>query len=189
MSAIRKAFFFPTILYNIVADTITSRSWYNRIDNHIVLGALPFRNILENLAPTEKIKGIISMNEDFELNPRWYPTEEEYKKLGIDFLRLPVDDYVGTPTPDQILTGLQFIDRVIKKDNDASVYIHCKAGRSRSAFIAAAYLVAKQQKKVDEAIDFLKVKRPQVWIGQKQTKSLEDYFQESLAKDAKAAAK
>ncbi|XP_055342771.1 phosphatidylglycerophosphatase and protein-tyrosine phosphatase 1-like [Paramacrobiotus metropolitanus] len=181
MSALRKALFFPTILYNIVADSITSRTWYNRIDRHLVLGAIPFRSVLEDLAPTEKIKGMISMNEDFELNPRWYPTSSELQQLGIEFLRLPVSDYTGTPTREQILQGLHFIDQVIKRDSEASIYIHCKAGRSRSAYLAAAYLMAKQQKKADEVISFLKEKRPQIWIGSQQTKSLEEYYEEAVA--------
>lgn len=120
------------------------------------------------------------MNEDFELNPRWYPTEEEYQQLGIEFLRLPVGDYTGIPTEEQIVEGLQFIDKVIKKEHGASVYIHCKAGRSRSAFLAAAYLISKDRKKVHEAIELLKLKRPQVWIGRKQTKSLEGYYENSV---------
>lgn len=99
--------------------------------------------------------------------------------MGIEFLNLPVDDYVGLPTTEQITTGLKFIDRIIK-ETQGSVYIHCKAGRSRSAYLAAAYLIAKEQKKVDDAVDFLKSKRPQVWIGTRGVKSLEEYYLEAV---------
>ena len=91
MSAIRKAFFFPTILYNVTMDAVRSRQWFNRIDQNVVLGAMPFRgSSLETLVKAENIKGIISMNEEFELNPYWYATEAELKALDVEFLNLPV---------------------------------------------------------------------------------------------------
>ncbi|OQV23821.1 putative Phosphatidylglycerophosphatase and protein-tyrosine phosphatase 1 [Hypsibius exemplaris] len=181
MSAIRKAFFFPTIFYNVVMDTVRSRNWFNRIDKHVVLGAMPFRSGLESLVSSENIKGIISMNEEFELNPRWYATKEELKKIGVEFLNLPVDDYVGLPTSEQIASGLHFIEHIIQ-DRQGSVYIHCKAGRSRSAYLAAAYLIAREEKKVEEVVAQLKSKRPQVWIGAREVRSLEDYYTKAIGK-------
>lgn len=33
--------FFPTLCFNVIASKFTSRTWYNRIDDNVVLGAIP----------------------------------------------------------------------------------------------------------------------------------------------------
>lgn len=35
--------FYPTLFYNVVMERFTTRNWYDRIDEHVILGALPFR--------------------------------------------------------------------------------------------------------------------------------------------------
>lgn len=37
--------FYPTLLYNVIMEKITSRNWYDRIDDNVILGALPFRGM------------------------------------------------------------------------------------------------------------------------------------------------
>ena len=51
----------------------------------------------------------------------------------------------------------KFIDEAIK--GGGKVYIHCMAGRSRSATILAAYLIYKKKCTEDEAITIIKEKR------------------------------
>lgn len=41
--------FYPTLFYNVVMEKITSRRWYDRIDDHIILGALPFKRMTEQV--------------------------------------------------------------------------------------------------------------------------------------------
>lgn len=36
--------FYPTLLYNVLMEKATSRNWYDRIDENVILGALPFRS-------------------------------------------------------------------------------------------------------------------------------------------------
>ena len=40
---------------------------YDRIDDTVVLGALPFHSVAKKLVKEENVKAVISMNEDFEL--------------------------------------------------------------------------------------------------------------------------
>jgi atypical dual specificity phosphatase len=35
--------FYPSLFYNVVMERVTNRDWYNRIDETVILGALPFR--------------------------------------------------------------------------------------------------------------------------------------------------
>jgi len=44
-----RAFFYPTLTYNIVLEKLSCRQWYNRIDETVILGALPFRSITQKV--------------------------------------------------------------------------------------------------------------------------------------------
>jgi len=35
--------FFPTLTYNLIFEKLTSRNWWDRIDENVVLGALPLK--------------------------------------------------------------------------------------------------------------------------------------------------
>lgn len=37
--------FYPTLAYNIALEKLSVRKWYSRIDETVVLGALPWRTI------------------------------------------------------------------------------------------------------------------------------------------------
>lgn len=41
--------FYPTLLYNVFMEKVTSRRWYDRIDDHTILGALPFRSMAKQV--------------------------------------------------------------------------------------------------------------------------------------------
>lgn len=44
-----RASFYPTLLYNVMMEKISNRTWYSRIDETVILGALPFRSITETV--------------------------------------------------------------------------------------------------------------------------------------------
>lgn len=35
--------FYPSLVYNVFMERVSARQWYNRIDENMILGALPFR--------------------------------------------------------------------------------------------------------------------------------------------------
>ena len=41
--------FYPTLTYNILMEKLSSRQWYNRIDDTVILGALPFRSMTKQV--------------------------------------------------------------------------------------------------------------------------------------------
>lgn len=41
--------FYPTLFYNVVMEKVTTRRWYDRIDEHTILGALPFRSMAQQV--------------------------------------------------------------------------------------------------------------------------------------------
>ena len=90
----------------------------------------------------EKVKAVVSMNEDFELK-FWVTTKDEWQRMGIKFLQLNTADILHAPTQDKLRTGVTFIQQF--NGTDGSVYVHCKAGRTRSATLVACYLMKVSQ--------------------------------------------
>lgn len=41
--------FYPTLAYNVVMEKISSRQWFNRVDQTVILGALPFKSMTEEV--------------------------------------------------------------------------------------------------------------------------------------------
>lgn len=41
--------FYPTLFYNILMEKISPRQWYNRIDDTVILGALPFPSLTKEV--------------------------------------------------------------------------------------------------------------------------------------------
>jgi atypical dual specificity phosphatase len=42
--------FYPTLFYNVLMEKITSRNWYDRIDDNVILGALPFHGMTDKVS-------------------------------------------------------------------------------------------------------------------------------------------
>lgn len=36
--------FYPSLFYNVMMEKASLRNWYDRIDDNVILGALPFRS-------------------------------------------------------------------------------------------------------------------------------------------------
>lgn len=85
--------------------------------------------------------------------------------MGIDFKQIKVRDYIGVASLDQIKEGVDFILK--HKSLNQSVYVHCKAGRYRSALMVACYLCHEKKMKPEEATQFLKNIRPIVVLENK----------------------
>ncbi|XP_078018486.1 phosphatidylglycerophosphatase and protein-tyrosine phosphatase 1 isoform X2 [Epinephelus lanceolatus] len=64
--ALARLLFYPTLAYNVFMEKVTSRRWFDRVDDTVILGALPFRSITKQLVETENVRGVITMNEEYE---------------------------------------------------------------------------------------------------------------------------
>lgn len=79
------------------------------------------------------------------------------------------------PSQRHIEKGVHFIQENVKRD-EGSVYVHCKAGRSRSATLVACYLIAQYDWSPEEAIEFIKEKRPHISLGKIHMEAISEYF-------------
>ncbi|CAG5131770.1 unnamed protein product [Candidula unifasciata] len=169
-----KILFLPSLGLNTLMTKIGGRRWYDRIDETVLLGALPIKSVTRNLIEKENVRAMISVTEDFELKHMVY-SSEELKSLGVDRLQLRTTDYIGTPTQEQILQAMHFI-RSHQRMNHC-VYIHCKAGRTRSATVAACYVMQHNQWTPEKAVEFIKSKRPHIWLYEKQLASITSFYE------------
>ncbi|KAI8916975.1 protein-tyrosine phosphatase-like protein [Powellomyces hirtus] len=146
-------------------------TWFNRIDPVVILGALPDPRIIKILRDQEQLGGVINMCAE-------HPGEAQLcRSLNVPYLRLKTRDYT-VPEFETIVNGVQWIEKLADQHLTAklvptadqqkplpqplSVYIHCKAGRGRSATIALCWLLYRYELTPEEAQALLLTKRPQV---------------------------
>lgn len=183
MRMFARATFLPTLAYNVMMERVSSRRWWDRIDQNIILGALPFRGeTSKRIVSQEGVRAVVSMNEDYELK-LFSNTGPEWQKVGVPyFLQLATTDIFESPSQEKLLRGVNFIEDVITSEPDASVYVHCKAGRTRSATLVACYLMAKYGWSPEKAVEVMREKRPHILLHSKQWEALRT-FHDKISKD------
>lgn len=169
--------FYPTLVYNVFMEKVSNRRWYDRIDDTVILGALPFKAMTNKLIHEEGVKGVVSMNESYELK-FLSNSKEDWEKNGVLFLQLPTTDIFEAPCQFKLRKGVQFINTFTK--NGGTVYVHCKAGRTRSATLVGCYLMMKMKCHPEVAVDFIKLKRPHILLHTKQWDALRVFHKENL---------
>jgi len=96
---------------------------------------------------------------------------------GIRYLHLPVLDLTA-PSPGQFADAVAFIER---ETPAGVVYVHCKAGYSRSAGVVVAWLLATHRAtSPEDAFDQLRRMRPSIVIRPEIRLAIRD-FQSSLS--------
>ncbi|XP_067931391.1 phosphatidylglycerophosphatase and protein-tyrosine phosphatase 1-like [Watersipora subatra] len=175
---VTRTFYYPSILFNACFNPLLGQSWYNRIDEHVILGALPITFMTKRLAKDHNVKGVISMNEDYELR-YIYNSEQTWNLYGIQLLKLATQDLFASPTIPQINKAIEFIEEI--KRADGTVYVHCKAGKTRSTTVVVCYLMKCKNMNAKEAQEFIKSKRPQVWLRKPQLDCIENFYFEEVA--------
>ncbi len=148
--------FLPSLAWNMLLGRVLRlRHWWDPIDDHVILGARPFaRDVarLEKLGVTavvntcEEYRGPVKQYEEYQIEQLWIPT--------IDFT---------PPSLEDVCKGVRFIEH--ESAGGGKVYVHCKAGRGRSATVALCWLMVAHDMTVDEAQQRLRERRPHVLRG------------------------
>lgn len=161
--------FFKWVLYQVtlgfgyIRNKIWPARWpaYNQITDSLYLGRLPLKNSNDHLRlKDEGIGAVLAVIESFENHSKGLFTDpvtpEDWQALNVAFMQIETADF----RPLSVLhlkQAVAFIDSQIAQGK--KVYVHCKAGRGRSAAVVVAYL-AKNFSSVEECIDFVHSKRP-----------------------------
>ncbi|XP_063145829.1 phosphatidylglycerophosphatase and protein-tyrosine phosphatase 1 [Candoia aspera] len=169
-----RLFYYPTLLYTLVREQLpgSQRPWFSRIDRAVVLGALPLRGRCRQLVEEENIRGVLTMNEEYETRFLCC-SPEEWEAMGVEQMRLSTVDLTGIPSLENLQKGVKFVLK--HREHGNSVYVHCKAGRFRSATMVAAYLIQVHQWTPQEAIEVIAKIRPHIIVRRKQLELLEDF--------------
>ncbi len=92
--------------------------------------------------------------------------------FGVQFyVWIPVKNHTA-PTNEQLNFGVATIEKLVSMKK--KIYIHCQNGHGRAPTMVAAYLI-KQGRKVDEAIEFIKSKRPSIHLEEIQKDTLRGF--------------
>ena len=73
------------------------------------------------------------------------------------------------PNHDQLEFGVSILEKLVAMKK--KVYIHCQKGHGRAPTLVAAYLI-KKGKSIEEAVDFIKSKRPSIHLENIQKQAL-----------------
>ena len=115
----------------------------------------------ERLTDVEKVKGIVNITEPYETRCLCN-TSEDWEKYDVDQIHISVPDLTASPSIKQMLSAIQLIKQF--ENNTGRVYVHCKAGRSRSATIVAAYLMATKAFNPEKDVEEIKKHRSHIVI-------------------------
>ncbi len=92
--------------------------------------------------------------------------------FGVDFYAwIPAEDHTA-PAPDQLEFGVSVLEKIMAMQK--KVYVHCKNGHGRAPALVAAYFIKKGQT-VEEAVAFIKSKRPAIHLGEVQKQALREF--------------
>nr|XP_048710236.1 phosphatidylglycerophosphatase and protein-tyrosine phosphatase 1 isoform X1 [Caretta caretta] len=178
-----RLFFYPTLLYTLVRERLpgSQRPWFHRIDRAVLLGALPLRGRSRRLVAEENVRGVLTLNEEYETRFLCC-SAQEWEAMGVEQLRLSTVDLTGVPTLENLQRGVEFVLKHRECGN--SVYVHCKAGRSRSATMVAAYLIQLYQWSPQEAIEAIARIRPHILVRPRQVQVLGRFHRNVIAEAA-----
>ena len=145
--------FWPTLGWNFLLGRVLGlRNWWDHIDSHVIVGAYPFSRDVASLRG-EGVAAVVNTCEEYSGPVR------QYAQHGIEQLHIPTTDFTHPRLAD-VEAAVEFIQKY-KLQND-TVYIHCKAGRARSATIAMCWLIKYRDMSAQEAQLHLLECRPHV---------------------------
>jgi protein-tyrosine phosphatase len=104
------------------------------------------------------IRRVLNLAQDEEYRPG--DREEVQRALtaaGIEERRLRLTDYGGLP-PEVLEAAVQEVNAWL--DAGARTYLHCRAGWQRSAAVAAGVVAVRTGRDIDEALDYVQLRKP-----------------------------
>jgi atypical dual specificity phosphatase len=148
-----KSVFHPTLAWNYtLARVFRVRNWWDHIDEYVIVGAYPFAMDVARMRAAG-VRAVVNTCEEYA-----GPTNA-YLKHEIDQLWIPTTDFTH-PRLEDLERAVEFVQK--HSEAKQTVYIHCKAGRARSATVAICWLIKHRSLSVEEAQLKLLVARPHI---------------------------
>ena len=145
--------FYPTLWWNMLLGRVLRvRNWWDPVHPSIILGAMPFASDIPALSRMG-VKAVVNTCEEYE------GPVEQYKKFNIEQMRMPTIDFTH-PKFEDVTRAVQFMDEQIAAGK--KVYVHCKAGRARSATVVICWLIKNKNMTAEQGQALLLEKRAHV---------------------------
>jgi len=163
--------------------------WFNQIDTNIFLGALPLKNLDHfTIFKDNNIKAVLSIIEEIDTKKETIfvsPIELSFwKKNHIDHLHISCKDLYPPSLKDLDLAA-DFIHKNVQENK--KIYVHCTAGRSRSAMTIICYLMKYKNMSYEDAFKYVKSKRDLVLVNRLQREQLKKYSISNLIRAEKTS--
>ncbi len=155
---------------------------YDKISEMVYLGRIPLKNDNDhNKLVAEGIGCVISVVEKFENHELGIlsdpVTPEDWKSLGIEHYQIETPDFKPLKR-ESYKEAIAHAESAIASGK--KVYIHCKAGRGRSAAVVVALHAKKYPQRfptAESAVSHVKACRPHISLRTKKIESIKDYLQ------------
>ncbi|KAI1295894.1 hypothetical protein EDD11_007691 [Mortierella claussenii] len=134
-----------------VFSSVTRWHWYDSLPHtSLILGAVPSQHLLVQLQRENRVEDIVNMCAEFRGHM------ETMRELGLVQCWIPTRDF-HTPSLQNIWIGVKFIEKCERQWQEledpsgrGKLYLHCKAGKGRSATVALCWLVYQYALTVDK---------------------------------------
>lgn len=140
------------------------------------VGSITFSEFVRS----QNIQGVLSIVEAFEWEHA--AVEQDLVEQGVRMSIQAQEDFGGVDV-DRLAESVRFMEETLRQSTDAKVYVHCKAGRGRSAaavvaFLSTVHLDIRAGGPLDLATAHFAVRssRPHINIGSSKVEDLHEYF-------------
>lgn len=110
---------------------------------------------------SKKIKAVLNCSHDIKNT-----FETDSKSKSVEYMRLHIEDSLKEHDINKMVLyfpiAVEFINKHLNIDKQ-NLFVHCYAGRQRSAACVAAYLICKQKMNPSEACQFILSKRKEAF--------------------------
>jgi len=137
-----KVVFYPTLAWNcLLGRVLKVRNWWDHVDSNVIVGAYPFARDVQAMS-RDGVSAVVNTCEEYA------GPVEQYSQFGIEQLRIPTTDFTH-PKLEDVQRAVEFVQEHVQRGG--TVYIHCKAGRARSATVALCWLLKYRHMDLQEA--------------------------------------
>lgn len=162
---------------------------WNSVRDGLILGKIPFyherQDIIDFALATQKPLGlVVSVVDYFELGGNIFlndiATPRDWHDKKINHISLPMIDFEAKIPVESVIKVIDLMTECMRRGE--SVYVHCKAGRGRSAMICAIFMVIVDEncqdenidKAIEKAVALIKKSRPQIELDADKTKKAKE---------------
>ena len=160
--------FWPILVSQFVMSKFGFYQWYSEVHRgvnggRVLLGALPWpESTRQTLLGSEHVSAVVNLVSEHQVR---FPVE---KRMDV-----PLADFVH-PGEREVEPAVEFIEKCVQEGR--TVYVHCRAGKGRSATVVACWLIAHRGHSPESAQTYLSRTRPQVLSTIGARKVVRDFY-------------